>query len=148
MLHPKKHAAQQNRLRAIPVLDARTLDAPDRAGQAGVVVHHVQLAEFLYGALDSRLDVGLGGDVRPLKDGAATVFAAVAYRRFAAFIVEVGDDDRSAFAGETNGSHATHSAGGPSDYCYFAVESAHFSHHAGPDFIPKRENETYPNGGI
>src|SRR6266849_475029 len=148
MLHPQKHAAQQNRLRTIPVLDARMLDTAGRAGQAGVVVNHVQLAEFFYGALDSRLDVGLGSDVGPLKDGAATVFTAFAHRRFGAFNIEVCDDHCRAFTGETNGSDATHSAGGPSDNRYFAVESAHFSHHAGLDFPPKRENVTLPNDGI
>src|SRR5258708_7796959 len=144
MLHPQKHAAQQNRLRAIPVLDARMLDPADRAGQAGVVVHHVQLAEFIYGALDSRLDIGLGGNVGPLKDGAATVFTAVACSSFGAFNIEICDDHCRAFVGETNGSHATHSAGGPSDKRYFAVESAHFSHHTGLDSIPKTRERDVP----
>src|SRR5229473_3373209 len=144
MLHPQKHAAQQNRLRAIPVFDARPLDTAGRAGEAGVVVHHVQLAEFIYGALDSRLDVGLGGNVGPLKDGAATVFTAFAHRRFAAFNIEVCDDDCSAFAGETNGSHATHSAGGPSNYCYFAVESAHFFSPCWSGFYPETRERDVP----
>ena len=131
-------------MRTIPILDARMLDTAGRAGQAGVVVNHVQLAEFFYGALDSRLDVGLGSDVGPLKDGAATVFTAFAHRRFGAFNIEVCDDHCRAFTGETNSSPATHSAGGPSDYCYFAVESAHFSHHAGPNFIPKTRERDVP----
>jgi hypothetical protein len=91
------------------------LDPAHRTNQAGVIVHHVQLAEFFYGAFDRRLDVTLTSDIGPLKNSAATIFTAFAHRRFAAFSVEVGDDDCRAFAGEANPSHTANSAGGPTD---------------------------------
>src|SRR5229473_2498236 len=149
MLHPQKHAAQQNRLRTIPVLDARMLDTAGRAGQAGVVVNHVQLAEFFYGALDSRLDVGLGSDVGPLKDGARPPFSR---------------QSRTAASAPSILRSATTTAA-PSPAKRIAVPrpiplAAPVTTATLPSSLPifltmpvrilsrKRENETYPNDGI
>ena len=110
MLDSQEYAARQHREGAVPVLDAGLLDRPQRAGQPGVVEGDIETAEFFDRAIDHRLDVGLAGDVGFLKHGAAAVFLALAHRRRAAVLVEVGDHDRRAFTREAYRRRPAHPA--------------------------------------
>jgi hypothetical protein len=85
--------SQQHRHRAIPKLHGDLVKRADRVTDPGVVVNEVKLTEFLDGALDCALSLGLARYVGFVEKGAAAGFPAFACGGFAPFLVEVGDDD-------------------------------------------------------
>jgi hypothetical protein len=95
------------------------------ADQTGVIVDDIEAAKIAYGTLNSGFDIFFAGDVGSLKNRAATIFSTFAHGFFAAFLVKVDDDDRSALTREANRSRAAHATGCPTDYCIFVIKPAH-----------------------
>ena len=125
MLHAEEDAAQQHRLRAVPVLDRDLGERPERAADAGVVEHDVEAAELGERARDERLDVGLGRDVRALEDALRARRARLFGRRFAAGRVQVGQNHMRAFAREQDRARHAHAARRPGDHGDLALQLAH-----------------------
>src|SRR4029077_18257673 len=122
VLHPEEYAADQNRLRPIPVLDLDLFQGSDRAADPRVVVDDVELAEFLDRAGDHRLHFAFRGNVGALEYRVAAVLLALADSGFAAIFVEIGDHDRCALAGESDRGGLADTARGAGYYCDFPIK--------------------------
>src|SRR5580658_5602682 len=106
MLHAQEHAAQQDRLALVPVLDGDLFERSDRAADSGVVVDHVETPELTDSARDESLDFSFGG--------------------LAAFDVKVRDHHRRAFTGELYRRRAPNPARRACNNRHFALEPIHF----------------------
>src|SRR5262249_25332849 len=85
----------------------------------------IEPPEFLYRAIDRRLDVRLARNVGALKYSLATCRGALRDHGFAVLCVEVGQHYCGAFFGESNRGRASHAARRAGNYRDFAVKFAH-----------------------
>ena len=82
---------------------------------AGVVDEGVDAAKAVEGGLDHVFTAGHGSDVGVDVGGAAAGFKDFGFDLLAAFVVEVGEDDGHAVAGEGDGGVAADALGGAGD---------------------------------
>ncbi len=91
-------------------------------GDAGVVDHDVEAAEFFFGVIDGGENLIAFGDVGFENGGfPAEVFHLIG-DGFHVFVLEVGDGDVGSFFGEAEGDGAADSLSGSGDECDFSLD--------------------------
>jgi hypothetical protein len=128
VLHPQEYRAQQNRLRAVPILGRSLFDGPQGTRKSGVIEEDIEAAKFRDRPADGRLDLSLDADIGFLKKGAsAAACRAIPHHFFSTRRVQVGNYDRRPLGREANRRAAAYSACRARDERDFLIESAHDS---------------------
>jgi hypothetical protein len=124
-LMPRNTARSRIEKTAVPIFRAGLLERPDRAAEPCVVIDDIEGSEFLDGTIDRALDIFFAQDVGELEDCVAAVLLAVPHCPIATLTIEVGDHDRSAFAGEPDRGGASDSTRRTCNNCNLLFEFAH-----------------------